>query len=163
EKDVHIFCFGTDKTTPLAKPAHVGRTVFLSTAQPLPSAQGVGAADAECQNEATAANVQGTYKAFIATVGASAASRFTADDRPFVRPAGALLVMAPDPLFATDSLLLTGISVGADGTYFGWRPSLTGAAAPDVAGTADTTCNDWKSTTGTAIGGAAINIFVWFA
>jgi hypothetical protein len=80
-----LYCFGIDGTQAVTTPAATGRLAFVSESSMALSTTGIAAADEICQTEATAAALSGTYKALLAQVGKSAASRFVASRAPWVR------------------------------------------------------------------------------
>jgi hypothetical protein len=85
------------------------------------------------QQEARAAGLTGTFRALLATLTASASSRFGAG--PWFRVDGVQIDL-PVPIAA--------INVTADGTYLAPRV-WTGGQTALVAGTDATTCADWSS------------------
>lgn len=103
--------------------------------------------DAQCQSDATAAGLSGTYKALVATDGASAASRFSTSGGPWVRVDGAILSETAADLFGTEPLLAA-IDAEAEGGYCGNCRVANGADGLTTPGTAATTCNNWTSTSG---------------
>ncbi len=140
-----LYCFGIDYNNPLVAPTGTGRIAFVSSAAFI-SGTGLAGADTVCQNNATAAGLTGTFKALLATNGATAASRF-ATGEPWVRLDGVAVVDAWTDLAA--NMLLAPINVQADGTtYLGNYGLWLGAAGFATAGSAATTCNSWASSAG---------------
>jgi hypothetical protein len=139
-----LYCFGVDHTQAPVKPANTGRTVFLAHVETVTKLADL---DAACTVAATGV-LPGTYKALVATIGNTAASRFVADGRAFVRPDGVLVTAPGKSLFQSGDDLNAPITVTATGAYVGNVSVQTGAQGPDVAGTADTTCNNWSDTGG---------------
>ncbi len=147
-----IYCLGKDFSSPLTFTKASGRIAFASTASFLPGG-GLAAADAQCQADAAAAALPGTYRAMLATSTASMASRFSTAGTPWVRLDGIPLVATASDMFTTGGSLLAALDLTSAGTfllnYGGW----SGSANPQNAGTLATTCNDWTTTSGNAIGG----------
>lgn len=136
-------------------PATDGRLVFLSSPR---VAAGVGALDAMCTADATAAGLPGTYHAAVATTTATIASRFSVDNRPWRRVDGSLV--ANGPAMFDGSKLLNFVTQNADGTYHGASTmflndvlTFTGSTSPTTLGFVSSTCSDWNDTSGTLAGG----------
>jgi hypothetical protein len=140
--DMRVYCFGVDRAHVLERPSPGDRLAFL-TADPFEVAGGLEAADADCQADAEAAGLgDRTFRALLATVDASALSRFeVSSDRPWSRVDG--VEVTHD--FATMSAPL---EVTATGDEHVSAPVWSGAARPDEIGVA--TCNDWTEGTGAA-------------
>ncbi|MCA9677206.1 MAG: hypothetical protein H6709_07835 [Kofleriaceae bacterium] len=141
-----MYCFGTDRTTAVAVAAPASYRRAFITIGGFDTSTGLAGADALCQAEATAAGLGGTYKALLASNGASAASRFSASGAPWIR-------LDNVPVAATAADLLTaaswtvGLTVDATGGgHYQYWGMWTGAASPGTAGTAATTCGNWSST-----------------
>jgi hypothetical protein len=141
----HLYCFGVDQDRALPITKATGRTAFVSAA-PL-SLEGLAAADALCQNEATAANLTGAFRALLATRTASAASRFDLSGPPWVRLDGVPWVN--DAAALARGELLTALDVDSLGAYVNNR-AWTGAPDPMHAGTFD--CDDWATATSASTG-----------
>ena len=142
-----LYCFGIDHDAPITPPSEAGRVAFMSAAPFLVgSGGGIAAADGLCQAEADAASLPGTYRAALATTGATISSRFDLDGLPWVRTDGARVAPTAAGLFR-DTFLEAPINVQADGVgYQGNYAFWTGAGTPrvlDSPGTATTTCDDW--------------------
>ncbi|MDQ3369520.1 MAG: hypothetical protein M3680_29175 [Myxococcota bacterium] len=137
----HLYCFGTDRTTPVAPPAPAGRRAFVAPG--FTPAGGLAGADAHCASAASAAGQSGTFRALLATAAATAASRFTVgawyrlDGVRFTQNLVAL--DAPLRVTAARSYVTTSV----------W----TGAADPFTVGTSATTCGTWTATGGNGITG----------
>jgi hypothetical protein len=118
-----------------------GRYAFLSSGF-APGGTGLQAADEQCQNEATAAMLPGTYKALLATSQTSAVDRFNTNGPTWVRPDGV-------PVFATANDLTTftmmaAIAVDAAGnTAINPMQVWAGASSPTKMGGAG--CVNWTS------------------
>lgn len=148
-----LFCFGVDSTATVTLPAPPtnARRAFQRIWGP---GGGIAAADTACQSEATAAGLSGTYKALLATVGASALSRFNLMAGPWVRVDNAVILPTAQA-WSTATEFDTGLNLSADGqTYFGNVGAWSGAIGMTAAGTVTSTCNNWTDTTATAyVGG----------
>jgi hypothetical protein len=145
---LQLSCFGIDRVAPMGPlPLNVARRVFMSTYGWNPSS-GIAAADALCNSDASANGLPGTYRAFLATTTASAASRFS--NGVFIRVDNA--VVAVDTLF-TAAFWDTAINVFANGSHSGNAGVYTGATSPTAVGTSTSTCNNWSSTSGFAEAG----------
>jgi hypothetical protein len=145
-----VYCLGTDLTRTLTiTPPTPARHFFVSTAF-LNSAGGLSAGDAECQLEAQNAGLSNyaNYIAFLATNGASAASRLSAD-----AGAGANWIRTDGiPIATSAANFLTGTIAAppiahANKTYpVEYGDSVWyGATSPTAAGTTGTTCQGWTS------------------
>jgi hypothetical protein len=115
-----------------------------------------------CSSEATAAALPGTYKAFLATSNASAASRFTARGVPVYRPDGAVAFDSDTTMFSATGMPETGLRVFADGTAVqGFPYVVTGATDPTRTG-GTFTCSDWQDTTTSTEAGETDRLDHWF-
>jgi hypothetical protein len=140
-----LYCFGTNLSTPVTITPQTGRHAFVSKGA-FTTTGGLLGADTLCKNEATSAALPnaGNFLAFMASSGASAASRFNLAGANWVRIDGLPVASSITNLLAGQ--LLAPPTVHADGTYviapdFVW----TGAPDPSTAGTMATTCNNWTS------------------
>jgi hypothetical protein len=140
-----LYCFGTGKQMVVTPPSVAGRRAFYS--RPVTIGGGVADLDAECQADADAASLGGTFHAFVATTSATAISRFDTTGPRWVRLDGVPLApMAAD--------LATGLRVPlnlyADGTPymvpFGAAKAWTGATDPISPADGAHNCMDWTST-----------------
>ena len=136
----HLYCFGKGRNAAIALPPATGRRAFQSDR--FAPGGGVVGADAQCQAEANAANLNGTFKALIATDAASAISRFNLQGTAWMRTDGVPLVERSGDL-ATGKLV-TALSVDATGTFYRHHWVWTGSVAADESSTE--TCADWTST-----------------
>jgi len=139
----HLYCFGIDSNVPVTVNPVDGRMAFVTNGSWTPSG-GLAEADGLCQKEASEASLSGTFKALLGTVGQSAAKRFKTSDLPWVRPDGVAIAPTSEDLFSTKPLA-TAINVTADGQYIRNVGVWGGALTPDVAGTVETTCDNWTS------------------
>jgi hypothetical protein len=71
-----------DQTSSLCN-ALVGKRVFLTSGTYTGALGGLSGADASCQSAAVAAGVQGTYKAWLGTAGATPLTTFTHSSDPY--------------------------------------------------------------------------------
>lgn len=136
-----VYCFQIDHDVALAEPVATGRHVFVTDTAGQLSA-GLTAADARCALAASNGGLATatTFKALLATDGASAASRFNSQGANWVRLDGV-------PVASTPSDFLAGawrapIHVRLGGAY-ARVPVLVGAADINAPGTAASTCNSW--------------------
>ena len=136
-----IYCFGTDLTTPVTITKQAGRVAFVTKGGFAPTG-GLAAADELCASEAAAAGVPPAI-AFLASNGASAASRFDLSGANWVRPDGLPLASSVAALLAGD--FLAPPVLHADGTSPAPSLTWTGAPDPNTAGSMATTCNNWSS------------------
>jgi len=146
-----IYCFGIDRTNPLTITPETGRRTFVTVQSMLPDASGIAQADNLCNSEAGLAGLTGTYKAFLATTGATAISRLTLSGMPWVRLDGIPLVANPLDLGA--GKLLTTPNVTSAKTYYGGQVATGGNTPASIAGAGGESCTDW-TTNGTSIVGA---------
>jgi hypothetical protein len=140
-----------DNRTPVTVTPVAGRIAFLTKSHWIPSG-GLAGADQLCMAEAQQAGLSGSFKALLATAGASAASRFDSNGQPWVRRDGVAIAPSAAELF-TSTFLNTGINQSADGLqYFGNHAVWTGADYPTWGGTLESTCNNWTSASDTYFG-----------
>jgi len=152
---LYVYCFQVDHTTPLdvADFAETGRIIFVSTGN-FSTGSGMSGADALCAADAadyTALSGK-TFQAFLANVGASAASRFSSSSTAIVRVDG--LRVANNFTALTTMDLIHPPSIKADGSTETWRV-FVGAFSPTSDGTVTTTCAAWSGTTSNATEGFA--------
>jgi hypothetical protein len=151
-----IYCFGINNNVQVTVNPVVGPIAFVTNGSWTPYG-GLAEADGLCQQEATNASLSGNFIALLATAGQSAAKRFKASGLPWVRPDGVAIAPTAEALFSAHPLD-TAINVTANGQYIADEGVWGGALAPDVAGTVETTCDNWtspgKGSTGLS-GGAA--------
>ena len=150
-----FYCFGTDFNVPIALTAQnglsTGRHVFTTVATFSGAFGGTGAADLQCQTEASNAGLANAtrFKALLATTTASPSSRFDLTGAPWVRPDGVLTATTPTAFM--NNTLLAPFSRGADATPNG-QLAWIGTSTMSTVGTAANTCNNW-STASTASNG----------
>jgi hypothetical protein len=145
-----IYCIGTGIQRPLQREVTFGRIAFASSGT-LPADSGLAAADKVCASEARDAGLPGSYKALLASEGASAASRFNLQGAPWVRRDGVPIVEQASDLGR--GKLIAPIAANAAGAYdFNLTFAWAGAVTPADAGTAESTCASWTSRAETALG-----------
>jgi hypothetical protein len=144
-----LYCFGVDRSEPLVVTPAEGRLAFMSLA-PLTMAGGIEEADAICAGEASTAGISGTFKAYMATSTASAASRFDLNGPTWVRIDG--IAMADTALDFASGNLHAPLNVSATLTYSTGR-AWTGADDPFVVGSLGSTCQDWTDPLETSTAG----------
>jgi len=133
-----LYCFSTDRTTPLTVTKAVGRLAFTSEAT-FNASTGLAGADLQCQAEATAAALPGTYKALLTTQAMPAHQRFNLTGMPWVRPDG--IAWLPDPTtLSTFTGAATALNMSANGTFL-----ATDAYRFAFMGIPGDTCLDWSS------------------
>ncbi len=119
------------------------RTVFVTDSRYTGNLGGLAGADEECQNEANAAGLAGTYKAWLSDSNASPATRFT------ISPMGYYVLVNGTPVAVdwadlTDGVIMHPINRTANGTLitsdiFVWTGTWTdGTSDPSLA-----YCSDW--------------------
>lgn len=146
--DVRLVCLGADYATPFTTPqppTEATRAVFLTSVPESLRGDGLAALDARCQDQAGAAGLTGTYLALLATPGASALSRFSAEGGPWVRMDGVVAIRDPG------AFLVSGVPDSALGTFGrDGEPTTgvyaTGASSLTALGTNETTCSSYTST-----------------
>ena len=161
-----LLCLGVGRTARVVPTSIAGRNAFTTDGS-FTVGGGITAADALCASEASAGGLTGTYKALLATNGASAISRFnTTSGAAWVRSSdGIALTTLARSMGTTLEALETAPNTNAKGnTRFGSTTTWTGAATLTTAGTTATTCGNWTATTSTGTGGRAGDtaISTWF-
>jgi hypothetical protein len=150
-----LYCFGVDRSTPIALAPQTGRLAFVASAS-FPMGTGIGAADVLCQSDADGAGRPGMFRAFMANSSTTAASRFSASGATWVRVDG--LPVAP-----TAAQVLAGgfeipVRLQVDGTpyadliYFGASTTTSTSATGH--------CLDWTSTVDTYTYGLADHAYI---
>ena len=159
----HIYCFGSDYGTPVAARVEAGRYAFVDGV-PFLANSGAATADAHCQASATAASLPGTYRAAIATVGATIASRFDLTGAPWVRVDGVRISATAAGLFA-DEYLDAPPNLAANGSYyygnFGIWTGVGAAGDINAPGTLASTCQNWTSVSPSDLGAMGRANRVW--
>lgn len=145
---MRLFCLGVGIIQPLSLPPPSGRLAFVS--KPAPLTGGLAAADAQCQAEAAANGLSGSFRALLASSEGSAASRFDLDGPTWFRLDGA-------QLFETAADLATGRPLApllqqANGTG---AASMVRLGAPTPGSPSDGACQDWTGTDGESPGGGS--------
>ena len=139
-----LYCFGIDYQTEVRVPAVAGRRAFV-TYTGFGATTGLAGADAICAMEATDAGLPGTFLAFLADNGASAASRFSL--------AGGAWYRVDDVEVTSDLVSAKApIDLHADGQPVAGL-AWTGAVSPTTPGDLGSTCNGWTSSTVTGVTG----------
>lgn len=141
--DFRLYCASTDYNAIVTPPPRTAgaKIAFVTKAGFSPGgSQGLSAADALCQSEASAASFTGTFKAFLASTNpaTTAVARF-ASSGPWVRPDGVSVGSYADLNTNTLALLAT-IQVTPLGEYVGNRNVWSGAAHPKDPSTGPLTC-----------------------
>jgi hypothetical protein len=149
----HLYCFRTDLNAPLSIPPNPGRFAFITNTTWMPGG-GLAAADALCASEQ--GGLPGTYRAYLATTTATAASRVNLAASQYVRID--LQSVGGAAELGNFASLESGVWQWVNGAYVNGtilpnRATWTGAASPASIGTAATTCDDWTSTAGTGYQG----------
>lgn len=92
-----VYCFGVDRVEEVSFAPVEGRLAFISES-PLPANSGLEGFDAACAATAVNANLDGSFKALIATTSAPALARFDLDGQPWVNALGVPLTLEDAPL-----------------------------------------------------------------
>ena len=130
-------CLETAYTAPLVEAPQVGRYAFVTSTMWLPGA-GLLDADAFCAARASAVGLPGSYKALLATVAATAVSRFSLTGATWVNVNG-------EPVFATPGELATGTYLTAFLRTEAGAPATNAPAWWAWTGDAVDNCNDYTS------------------
>jgi len=151
-----LFCLDTSFAVPVSAPAAPSgaRVLFVSSGTFTPGATGTAAADLICTGEATTNTLPGTYKAMLATNGATVASRFTPRGSAVARPDGVQVAATDADLFANPEVLLAPPERTASGALSAPTAPWTGADSAATAGTDASTCTSWTLATGNGGTGA---------
>jgi hypothetical protein len=153
-----LLCLGVTHSAPVTHPLSAGKAIWLTNT---PHVVGSMTPDAHCQLERPTGVSSGV--AFIAHTGRAAADVLD-PAATYVRPDGLAVGTGAD---LGAGKLATGIWQLANGSYASGADgieALTGTYAVTDVGTADTTCNDWSSSTGTSILGLfpETSVRFWF-
>ena len=146
---LHLYCFGIDKSAPLAVTTTSGPRAFVTVNSFLPGPTALAGADALCASEAQGLSPPGMFKALLPTSTQSATARVGAPSAPWVRLDGAQL--AKSVLEFQAGNWLTSLSYTAAHTdtsvlvYTGGALTTTQSAVH--------TCNDWTDAGGTGTAG----------
>lgn len=136
----HLYCFGVDNDAPMELTPAVGRAAFVSRDVFLPQL-GLDTADAQCQQEAVQAGLQGQFLALLATTMVGAADRFDLQGEPWVRADG-VGVVAQAVQLGTGTLLAP-LVLDAEGLPVASSPVWTGATGVAMV-SEDESCLDWS-------------------
>lgn len=160
---IRIYCFGIDDaidvTIDLPPP---GRRAFV-TAQGLPASAGLSAFDAQCQEEAVAAGLSGTFSGLVSTTTTPASARFDLGGAPWSLLNDVPVVLNAADIAVIDGTLVAPIWLSATGEDQGGGSVWHGSTQPAVEALADTSCGDWSLTTGEALVGARARSAQWWA
>jgi hypothetical protein len=142
DSPARIYCGEVGKTLPALPETVPSRHAFVTIGGPLFLSTGPNFADQECADEAARAGLSGTFKALVANIGQSAASRF-ADGLPWARMDG--VVVATYAQLSSGAALNAPIHLGPNGLFELWARRLMFSGAPDAKtpGTRESTCNGW--------------------
>jgi len=161
DQEARLYCFGVDRSAPVAPLAPRGKLAFLSEA-PFAVGGGLAAADALCQGEADAAHLAGAFRALLASDGASASSRVQANvGAVWWRVDGVALNREGSGIFPDVGTLLAPLNVTSQKRYMD-TSVFTGATGPNVAGVDADTCGGWVAGSG-ATAGRVNYLPSWFA
>lgn len=120
--------------------------VFLTTSVQNGNLGGLAGADAICQQRAQAANLPGTYKAWLSDAAQSPATRFVQSTGPYLRVDG--VTVAANWADLTDGTLQAAITVAETGAVFdaldlrSWTHTLANGTA---GGVLNANCSNWTS------------------
>jgi hypothetical protein len=155
-----VYCMGRTRTAALGALASTsGKRIWVTNTPYVPGSM---TPDAKCTSERPAGVARGV--ALLSTVN-RAASALIDPAANYVRPDGQLVATGAQLLTLS---LTTGPWVLADGTMNGGLTAFVWTGATDTAltspGTAESTCQDWQSTTGTGNAGqfGFANVRSWF-
>jgi hypothetical protein len=162
-QQARLYCFATDRQAQVVPTPVQGRYAFV-TKSPWSPGGGIASADSQCQADARAANLPGTYSALLAQTGPgkSASSRFNfaAGSLPWVRPDGIPLAQTAAGVMTgsgTTGLWDTSPYLVADGQALGTSGLLwSGAVSPMTEGSDASTCNSWTTASAGATATAGV-------
>jgi hypothetical protein len=158
-EEARLYCFGIDHFAPVAPPPPRGKLAFLSD-DPFVVGDGLAAADDQCQREATAAHLPGTFRALLASPGAAASSRVQANlGVVWSRVDGIALSPTGSTGFLDAATMLAPLNVTSGNRYMD-ATVFTGAADPETAGNDQQTCAGWTAGSGAVVGRA--NYLPWW-
>ncbi len=140
QQDTRILCMEIDFNTAGLTGSDTGRYAFVSSSS-VNGAVGVAGADTICNNEK--GTLPGTYRAFLGTESATAASRFDLSGAPWMRPDKVRITASVND-FMAHTQPTSGIIQTSDG---GWieRQFWTGATVGGTIFTPPTTCTSFTS------------------
>lgn len=151
----HLYCFGVDRTATVAPAPVAGtRKAFMRIWTP---GGGIAAADAACQSDASTAGLSGTYRALLATNGATALSRFNLAGGAWAKVDN-IVTLPTAAAWSSAAYFDAPPNLSANGqmnygNYLNWA----GATSFTTPGTVASTCNNWTDTAMTAGSGIAGN------
>jgi hypothetical protein len=138
-----VYCFEIGHAFEVTPAVTAGtRIAFLGTLAG--HGGGVTGLDTQCQTEAGAAGLTGVFRAAVATQGNTIGSRF-APGAGWVRRDGTAISSSSSSMF-DGSDPLSFVNQFADGTYVTAAGLVRTGGLPNVAGSSNTTCNSWTST-----------------
>jgi hypothetical protein len=154
-RSLHLFCYEATRSVDVTPPPppQGARRVFLGGGDFSASdGTGLAGADAVCNQDAADAGLTGTFRAMLATDGASVASRFSTRGAPVYRSDG--IELAPNeatffsPAIGARAPLMT-LASGERGptSLYAWVGSQTWTAA----GQSADTCSNWSGSQGQGV------------
>lgn len=143
-----LYCFGVGAVTAVTPTPRTEPIAFVSNSV---SVTALGGLDDQCNMDAAAQGLPGTYGAFVATTAQSALDRVsTGGTHTWNRVDGV-------PVARTGvSTLLAPIDVDASGTHVGGEVWFGSMFANDKASSSSANCTDWSSTSGTTSTGDSL-------
>jgi hypothetical protein len=146
--DLRLYCLGVDHDASIPLMPPTGRIAFLSASPFMAGPGAVGAADQQCNQEASAAQLPGVggYVALLSTATAAATARLS--DGAWDRVDGIPWAMTLVDLARGD--VLTTLNVTAGGAYLAGTV-WTGSEAPGTP-SAGTDCGGWASANASLMG-----------
>jgi hypothetical protein len=158
-REARLYCFGVDRVATVSVPPPRGKLAFLSD-DSFVVGGGLDAADAQCQREATAARLPGTFRAFLSAPGATASSRVQANlGTVWWRVDGVALNPGGEDSFFDATAMLAPLNVTSRKRYMDANV-FTGASDADSPGDDAQTCGSWASGSGATVGRA--NYIPWW-
>jgi hypothetical protein len=160
---IRIYCFGIDDAIDVAIDLPPpGRRAF-ATATSVPASSGLAAFDAQCQEDAEAAGVPGTFSALVSTTTTPASARFDLGGEPWSLLNDVPVVLNAADLAVVDGTLIAPIWLSATGVDQGGGSVWQGSVQPALEALPDTSCGDWSVTTGEALVGSRARSAQWWA
>ena len=156
-----LYCFGVDHVATVSLPPPRGKLAFLSN-DPFTIGGGLAAADSQCQSEAAAAKLPGTFRALLASPGVTAASRVQANlGAVWLRLDGVALNAQGAASFFDAATMLAPLNVTSQMRYMD-ATVFTGATGPNVPADDAQTCGNWVGGSSATVGRANY-VPWWFA
>lgn len=146
-----VICAETGHVAAVSPPRETGRIAFVTSGRFTPGG-GLVAADELCRGEANGAGIPGSFRAFVASSGGTAETRFSAAGEPWRRVDGVRLtrtaaeLIGPSPVAVWDSFLAR-TATGAATNIRAW----VGSASEHCQSWASTTANGTIGSTNTAV------------